>query len=380
MVRLLVIFMDNNNRNFDYEPGVKRTYTPEEAGHERIRRPVSRQHRKRKKSINYGVVIIVVVFAMIVGVCVGVLWGGPSDGNGVLEGNKVPVTDKNGDAVVTTLAETQPPKELKITVTEKEMHMGDLILVNHAYPYAFADEEVNEIVKVFEHKNENYVVRDNTIQLRKSTIDIFNGMMKDMFEATGFGFLQVNSAYRSYEDQVSTYEYYKETNGEEYAKKYVANPGNSEHHTGLALDLNVNRNGAISYVESDEDCAWFRDHCTDYGFVLRYTPEKMYITGISGETWHYRYVGVPHAEIMTDMDLCLEEYTDYIKGFTQDTLVLYYNEGTMSKVEYDPEFEDGYMIYYVPSAGEKTVIEVPNFCEYKISGNNVDGYVVTAQK
>ena len=29
----------------------------------------------------------------------------------------------------------------------------------------------------------------------------------------------------------------------------------------------------------------------EYGFILRYPPEKSHITGISYEPWHYRYVG-----------------------------------------------------------------------------------------
>ena len=365
----------NNNGSFGYEPEVKRRYSPEEVGHDKFRRPVTRQHRRRHREVNVGALIIALVFVVIVGVCAYMIASGNR--------NKVPYPDGNVDTLHTealTEAETEPPKEITVTVTEEDMHMGNLILVNHAYPYAFPQEEVEQIVPVYQHKNTNYVVRDNTIKLRKSLVDVFNGMMDDMYGETGFNFLQMNSAYRSYEDQVDTYEYYKNTNGEEYAKKYVANPGNSEHHTGLALDLNVNRNGKISYVESDEDCAWFRENCQEYGFILRYTPEKMYITGISGETWHYRYVGTPHAALITAMGLCLEEYTDYLKSYTMDTYVLTFNKGIMSKAEYDPEYEDGYIIYYVPSEGEETVITVPNFAEYEISGDNVDGYIVTVSK
>ncbi len=364
-----------NNTNFGYEPEVKRRYTPEEVGHDKFRKPVTRQHRKRHRKVNVGIVLMTLVFAVIIGVCAYIIASGNRD-------DAIASVDggTTGSEVITTELETEPPKEIKVTVTESEMHMGNLILVNYAYPYAFAESEVNEIVTVASAKNDNYVVRDNTIQLRKSTIELFNGMMDDMFAATGFNYLQVNSAYRSYDDQVSTYEYYKNANGEEYAKKYVANPGNSEHHTGLALDLNVNRNGAISYVESDADCEWFRNNCDDYGFILRYTPEKKYITGIEGETWHYRYVGKPHAQLMTELNLCLEEYTDYIKAYTMDTFVLTYDEGTVNKVEYDPELDADYMIYYVASQGEETVITVPNFAEYEISGNNVDGYVVTVSK
>ncbi len=366
---------NQNNTNFGYEPEIKRRYTPEEVGHDKFRKPVTRPHRKRYRKANAGVVLITLIFAVIMCVCVYVIaTGGRDDAVASMNGETTTAAES------TTIPETEPPKEITVTVSEEEMHMGNLILVNYAYPYAFSQIEVDEITYVSQVKNENYVIRDNTIQLRQSTIEIFNAMMDDMYEATGFNFLQMNSAYRSYEDQVNTYEYYKNANGEEYAKKYVANPGHSEHHTGLALDLNVNRGGAISYVESDEECAWFREHCNDYGFILRYTPEKQYITGINGETWHYRYVGVPHASIMTELDMCLEEYIDYIKSYTMDTYVLTINDGTMSQMEYDPELDVDYMIYYVPSAGETTKITVPNFVQYEISGNNVDGYIVTVSK
>ena len=378
-MRLLVILYMNNNNNFDFEPGVKRTYTPEEAGHEKFRRPVTRQHRRRKRSINVGVVLITLVFSVIIGVCAAV----------ILLGNREPISQAGKDsealskleAVVTEPAETEPPEELYITVSEEQMHMGNLILVNYAHPYAFAESEVNEIVTISEYKNENYYVRNDSMQLRKSIVDIFNNMMNDMYEITGFRCLQVNSSYRSYQEQVDTYAYYKDLNGEEYAKTYVANPGYSEHHTGLALDLNSRTDaGGTLPITSNERCNWFIENCEEYGFILRYDAAKKDITKISGESWHYRYVGKPHSLIMKDMNFCLEEYTDYIKSFTVDTFVLTYNNGTVSKVEYSTDFDAEYMIYYVPSAGKETVITVPNFCEYEISGNNVDGFVVTVAK
>lgn len=368
----------NMNNNFDNngyrpQPEVKRNYTPEEAGHGTYRKPISRKRKYRRNGVNLGVIIIAIVFALIAFACIYVI------GSGNRENIEFPITDET-ETEIFTVVETEPPKEITVTVTEEQMHMGDLILVNYAYPYAFAESEVNDVVNVKENMNEYYLVSKAGHSLRSHIVDICNTMFSDMFAANGCRYMQVNSAYRSYDDQVATYEYYKEARGEEYAKEYVANPGNSEHHTGLALDLNVNLNGAIYYVESYEDCAWFREKCQDYGFVLRYPAEKKYITGISGETWHYRYVGTPHAALMNGLDYCLEEYIDYLKSYTYETAVMYYEDGIITKAPADPEWESGYMIYYVPSAGDITEITVPNFCEYEISGNNVDGFVVTVKK
>ena len=81
------------------------------------------------------------------------------------------------------------------------------------------------------------------------------------------------------------------------ALQTVAVPGTSEHHLGLAVDL-----------LGEEAIAWFREHCWDYGFIIRYTAEKEDITGIIDEPWHFRYVGKEVALDMKDSGLCLEEY------------------------------------------------------------------------
>ena len=68
------------------------------------------------------------------------------------------------------------------------------------------------------------------------------------------------------------------------------------------------------YQQLDEEQAmtpenqWLREHCTEYGFILRYPADKEAITGITYESWHFRYVGVQHAKAMTEADQTLEEY------------------------------------------------------------------------
>ena len=46
----------------------------------------------------------------------------------------------------------------------------------------------------------------------------------------------------------------------------------------------------------------------EYGFILRYPPEKSDITGIIYEPWHYRYVGKDAAKEITEQGITLEEY------------------------------------------------------------------------
>ncbi len=86
--------------------------------------------------------------------------------------------------------------------------------------------------------------------------------------------------------------------------KYVAKPGASEHHTGLAFDVTVPGQS----FPLTEQCKWLAENCWDYGFIIRYTEDKEAITGINAEQWHIRYVGQPHARIMREKNWCLEEY------------------------------------------------------------------------
>ena len=93
------------------------------------------------------------------------------------------------------------------------------------------------------------------------------------------------------------------------AKEWVAVPGTSEHQLGLAIDINadgVNSSG-------DEVYAWLADNAHTFGFICRYPADKVDITGISYEPWHYRYVGIAAATEMYQQNICLEEYLDKLR-------------------------------------------------------------------
>ena len=367
---------NERQENFYHENEIKRTYTPEEAGHDRRRKPVSRFRRRRRKPVNPGAVLLILIFVMIAGICIYMIAARQPN---IAEGG-----DTSEDlALRPESTAPDPSAERFVTLSEEEIHTGDLILVNYAYPYAFPESAEAEIISVAKEKTDLYYVRDSASRLRSTTIARLNVLAEAYYDATGFSGLQVNSGYRSYQEQVDLYAEYTETRGEEYARAYVANPGYSEHHTGLAMDLNVYVPGeGVYYIESYEPCAWFREHCADYGFILRYPEEKVYITGINYESWHYRYVGTPHSLIMEEQDLCLEEYVDYLKTFTYDGNRLLFDPatGTSDTLAAGEAFERGTLIYYVPAADGETECRIPGGCTYTISGNNVDGFIVTAEK
>ncbi len=97
---------------------------------------------------------------------------------------------------------------------------------------------------------------------------------------------------------------------ENEAATAVARPGTSEHQLGLAVDFN----SVEDSFRNTRAYAWLVENCTDYGFILRYKPEKQDKTGIIPEPWHYRYVGVENAKMIEASGLCMEEFIEKYKS------------------------------------------------------------------
>ena len=130
----------------------------------------------------------------------------------------------------------------------------------------------------------------------------------------------VKTSYRTYEDQkkmlVLKYKQYKNA-GKSHAEaqaaalKVAAYPGYSEHQLGLAVDIDSANTEVCS---NDAVWNWMKRHCQEYGFIWRYPGVKSDITGISNESWHFRYVGVEAATYIMENQLCLEEYLNQFYG------------------------------------------------------------------
>lgn len=154
---------------------------------------------------------------------------------------------------------------------------------------------------------------------------------------------QISAGYRTWDDQVkllnakiSSYRKknkdWSSSKARRAALKSVAEPGCSEHHLGLAFDINVK--GAKTF-SSTKQYKWLKENCWDYGFIMRYTKEKEKITGFTAEAWHIRYVGVNHAKYMQEHDLCLEEY---IEGIEEGKIRI---PSETEKTEEDPDEKAG---------------------------------------
>ncbi|MCQ4087636.1 D-alanyl-D-alanine carboxypeptidase family protein [Saccharibacillus sp. JS10] len=153
-------------------------------------------------------------------------------------------------------------------------------------------------------------VLDEGIQLDRICLERLDALLEAIGGKTD---IVVVSGYRDLAEQTEIYSSSLEENGAEYTAKFVALPGCSEHHTGLAVDVG-SAAGGLDFIApefpDDGVCGAFKAKAAEFGFVQRYKAHKERLTGISCEPWHFRYVGAPHAAIMEERDLCLEEYVE----------------------------------------------------------------------
>lgn len=120
----------------------------------------------------------------------------------------------------------------------------------------------------------------------------------------------LSSSYRSYAEQEYLYNRKVAQYGDPaVAATIVAPPGTSEHQTGLCCDItDIYYATKDSSLENTALFIWMKEHCHEYGFIVRYPKEKQDITGIIYEPWHFRYVGVEAATFIMENGLCLEEF------------------------------------------------------------------------
>ena len=139
--------------------------------------------------------------------------------------------------------------------------------------------------------------------------------LEELFEAAqeeGIDLVAV-SGYRSHQRQATIYQSHVARNGQEYADRFSARPGTSEHETGLTIDVSA-ASVAFALEQAFRDTtegSWLAENAHLYGFIIRYPEGKEAITGYAYEPWHLRYVGEELAQHLYEEELTLEEYFGY---------------------------------------------------------------------
>ena len=201
---------------------------------------------------------------------------------------------------------------LAVSSAFAESNIDYLALVNKLNPLPEGWEETLQTVTITNSVGDE-------VEVEEKAYAAYELLRADLEENDGI-YLELDSARRSVADQQDIMDRFIEKYGADYAAKTVATPGYSEHHTGLALDLYFkirNDDGSFTDVYYNEDMTkpeyeslWASIHAklADYGFILRYLPDKEYITGYGYEPWHIRYVGSVDIarEIMSQSGMTLE--------------------------------------------------------------------------
>lgn len=206
-------------------------------------------------------------------------------------------------------------------------------------------------VNLAEKHNEYYTVEGDNVMLNAEAAEAFNQLMADYNKATELADFVVYGTTGTY------------TATDSVCPRYFAERSN-----GCTVDLALL--GIGSYINFDglDAEGWIIENCAKYGFIVRYPEGKSEITGESYCPWHLRYVGRLHADIMTEKNLCLEEYIDFLKDYGVDAPYTHTVDGT------------AYIIYSVESTGETTPVRIPISGIYDWSGDNRETYIISYKR
>ena len=295
----------------------------------------------------------------------------PSDSNSA---------EQTNDDLTTPDTEAQQPTPvgyIDVKMAKDAYKYGDLILINSTYTYDQSKDTTlkKQLVSVWEYARQNLVVSQMADMLRMDTVGAMNEMFAAFKAETGLsGYcLRPDYAYCTREDQQKWYDacVVKYSNN---ASAYEFKGGESEHETGRAFDLKVEVNNAGVHIRNaDSAYLWIYDNCYKYGIIYRYPATKVEITGVSMAATsthadHFRYVGKAAAAAMHDNDWCLEQLIAEMSKYTfdGDHLAVTGADGTKYEMYSYPANPDG-----------ETNVKVPEGSDYSISGNNIDGFIIT---
>ncbi len=183
-----------------------------------------------------------------------------------------------------------------------------------------SDDSLYRIVNANNPISEDYVpsnlVTLDSSRIRVSNVyslreDAYNDLLELYDGASSVGLkMRIISGYRSYNEQVTLYNYYQKEYGKDWAEEIDDKPGLSEHQLGLCVDIGI----ASGYCDLNACFAntslytWLKENAYKYGYIERYPENKQEITGVIHSSWHYRYIGKEMAEKIYNSGLTLEEY------------------------------------------------------------------------
>ncbi len=248
----------------------------------------------------------------------------------------------------------------KISVETAKVHSGHLLLINQAFPCRIDAEAVKNgyssdiqfvtIKSILDTKNVSvkpYTASDWEVGLDRVAALAMDSWFEKFSQETGHKDLRMIAGYNPEADD-------------------------PDFQSGRTLTVGVFPETGTSYVyKPEDDYAWLLQHASEYGFVLRYPEGKeAYFdkTITDRRTATFRYVGLAPAAYMVKRNICLEEFLQEIRQYSVENMLVVSNGSST------------YSMYFVEAAmnHETTSFAIPsNQSSYDISGNNIDGFIVT---
>ena len=278
----------------------------------------------------------------------------------------------------------------QVRVTRNQMLQGGLLLINrwHGMPADLTDDmmvSINRYSRQDDDKTNDLPTKDASSTLQPVAVEALMKMYQDgRAEGLELDYVVIENGYRTMEEQSTLWNEQLNKLASSYSgdaltervRKSVAYPGTSDYQAGLSVSMYTNKSGDKDFnntpMHETAQGHWIYNNAWRYGFVFRFPVEgfpyaesvdKSYKTGINLNLKVYRYVGVANAAAMHTLDLCLEEYIEYLMLHPH---IAVYEDGALR-----------YEIYRIEGGYYDTDVTIPFGAKsYSVSADNVGGIVV----
>lgn len=236
---------------------------------------------------------------------------------------EITLEDKSEQQEVTTSGKAESPETTAPETTQKQETTAPVVQDNTPGNVDYPSDDASW--KLICLNRSRYVGSEVENQINLSYVagsgELMDSRAADAYEkmydaaAEDGIYLTPCSGYRSYSTQKRLYnEFFNEYLYQGYSEEEAHNltskrrnpPGSSEHNIGICMDIICASSSAN--FQNTKAYAWLDAHAHEYGFILRYPEDKVSVTGVKFEPWHWRYVGVENAASIKNSGLCLEEY------------------------------------------------------------------------
>ena len=261
-----------------------------------------------------------------------------------------------------------------------DVNIGNLLIINSTFSYTFPS-DMSDMINLYQYQrnSENtsktqingsytYSLTYDRICLNKTTLDALNSMMMDY--CNSLEDLSGASANSASNIEIA-WGGYSSSNTDEYTEDINIGKGFYDHALGTTFTIKQsNPSTVLTEKLLKNKFEWIYTHAHEYGFIIRFPNACESHTGENSNTRvHLRYVGVEHATYIYENGICLDEYLELIKSSHTINNPLTFTVG-------DKE----YQVYYFKYSGNPTSIPVPKDSVYTISGDNMNGFIVTVEK